>query len=218
MKIILAAEDAILLYFSDKIEADLPQKIANANAQLKQTLGALIIDTIPAYTSLHIRYDLNQTSYQKFCTQVTQCLQKINNTHQRRAKMIQIPVCYDLDFGLDLERLLAEKQLDLKTFIKLHTLPEYQVYAIGFSPVFAFLGQVDERLQAPRLPTARLQVPAGSVAIAESQTAIYPTNSPGGWNIIGRTPLDLSLDNPDNLNKFKVGDKVKFIAISKNEF
>lgn len=219
MKIILSGEDSILIYFSDKIHESLPHKIANADKQLKQTFGKLIIDTIPSYTSLYVRYDLNQITYQKFHLKVQKCLSKIDNSPSKcRAKTIQIPVCYDLEFGLDLERLLTEKQLDLNTFINLHTTPEYQVYAIGFSPVFAFLGKVDKRIQAKRLPTPRLQVPAGSVAIAQSQTAIYPIKSSGGWNIIGRTPIDLSLDNPKNIDKFSVGDKIKFNAISKDEF
>jgi KipI family sensor histidine kinase inhibitor len=92
------------------------------------------------------------------------------------------------------------------------------IYAIGFSPAFAFLGEVDGRIQLPRLATPRIKIPAGSVGIAESQTAIYPADSSGGWNIVGRTLLDLSLNNPDNVDKFRVGDKVKFYSITRDEY
>ncbi len=113
---------------------------------------------------------------------------------------------------------IGRKNLDLDTFIEIHTEQAYLIYAIGFSPVFAFLGEVDKRIQAPRLATPRIKIPAGSVGIAESQTAVYPTDSSGGWNIVGRTLLDLSLNNPENVDKFRVGDKVKFYSITRDEY
>jgi KipI family sensor histidine kinase inhibitor len=136
----------------------------------------------------------------------------------QQSNLIHIPVYYGFETGLDLERLLAEKNISLDEFIQLHSSNEYLVHAIGFSPVFAFLGEVDIRIQAPRLATPRIKIPAGSVGIADSQTAVYPSDSSGGWNIIGRTLLDLSLDKPENLEKFKTGDRVKFYSITRNEY
>ncbi|HCE34852.1 MAG TPA: allophanate hydrolase subunit 1, partial [Gammaproteobacteria bacterium] len=187
--------------------------------QLKNTLSDVIVDLIPSYTSLHVSYDLNKIAEQDLRTQIEQCLtQQESQSSVLESNTTHIPVYYGLEVGLDLERLLAEKNLDLDVFIEIHTEQEYLIYAIGFSPAFAFLGEVDERIQLPRLPTPRIKIPAGSVGIAESQTAIYPADSSGGWNIVGRTLLDLSLNNPENVDKFRVGDKVKFYSITRDEY
>jgi KipI family sensor histidine kinase inhibitor len=197
----------------------LPEKIGNFANQLKNTLSDVIVDLIPSYTSLHVSYDLNKIAEQDLRTQIEQCLtQQESQSSVLESNTTHIPVYYGLEVGLDLERLLAEKNLDLDVFIEIHTEQEYLIYAIGFSPAFAFLGEVDERIQLPRLPTPRIKIPAGSVGIAESQTAIYPADSSGGWNIVGRTLLDLSLNNPENVDKFRVGDKVKFYSITRDEY
>jgi KipI family sensor histidine kinase inhibitor len=217
--IVSAGENALLIYFGDKIDATLPEKIGNFANQLKNTLSDVIVDLIPSYTSLHVSYDLNKITEQDLRTQIEQCLtQQESQSSVLESNTTHIPVYYGLEVGLDLERLLAEKNLDLDAFIEIHTEQAYLIYAIGFSPVFAFLGEVDKRIQAPRLATPRIKIPAGSVGIAESQTAVYPTDSSGGWNIVGRTLLDLSLNNPENVDKFRVGDKVKFYSITRDEY
>lgn len=217
--IVSAGENSILIYFGDKIDAALPGKIGNFANQLKNTLSDVVIDTIPSYTSLHVSYDLNKISFQAFFDKVEGLLnQQDADALIVELKTTHIPVYYGVEVGLDLERLLAEKNLDLESFIDIHTSQEYLVYAIGFSPAFAFLGEVDERIQLPRLSTPRIKIPAGSVGIAESQTAAYPNDSSGGWNIVGRTLLDLSLNNPENVDKFRVGDKVKFYSITRDEY
>jgi KipI family sensor histidine kinase inhibitor len=217
--IVSAGENALLIYFGDKIDATLPEKIGNFANQLKNTLSDVIVDLIPSYTSLHVSYDLNKIAEQDLRTQIEQCLtQQESQSSVLESNTTHIPVYYGLEVGLDLERLLAEKNLDLDVFIEIHTAQEYLIYAIGFSPAFAFLGEVDERIQLPRLPTPRIKIPAGSVGIAEGQTAIYPADSSGGWNIVGRTLLDLSLNNPENVDKFRVGDKVRFYSITRDEY
>jgi len=218
-KIILAGESSILIYFGDKIDSVLPKNIANFANALKTKFSELIIDLTPSYTSLLVNYDLSKISYLKFSSEVQTLLEGfefLDSTQE--SNLIHIPVYYGFETGLDLERLLAEKNLTIEAFIEIHSSQEYLVYAIGFSPVFAFLGEVDARIQAPRLATPRIKIPAGSVGIADSQTAVYPTDSSGGWNIIGRTLLDLSLNNPDNLDKFKTGDRVKFYPITQDEY
>ena len=218
-KIILAGESSILIYFGDKIDSSLPENIANFANALKVELSELIIDLTPSYTSLLVSYDLSKTSYLKFSADAQALLDDFSfSSSNQNASLIHIPVYYGFETGLDLERLLAEKNLTIEAFVEIHSAQEYLVYAIGFSPVFAFLGEVDKRIQAPRLATPRIKIPAGSVGIADTQTAVYPTDSSGGWNIIGRTLLDLSLNNPDNLDKFKAGDRVKFYPITQEEY
>jgi len=217
--IVSAGENALLIYFGDKIDAALPEKIGNFANQLKNTLNDVVIDVIPSYTSLHVSYDLNKISFQSFFNKVEILLDQQDSSNSVvEIQTTHIPVYYGTEVGLDLERLLTEKNLDLKSFIKIHTSQAYLIYAIGFSPAFAFLGEVDERIQLPRLATPRIRIPAGSVGIAESQTAIYPADSSGGWNIVGKTLLDLSLNNPENVDKFRVGDKVKFYSITRDEY
>jgi len=218
-KIILAGEHSLLIYFGHKIDPNLPKNIANFAQQLITKFPNLIIDLTPSYTSLLVSYNLNLSTHQQFASQLEQCLNTFEYKSDYAASaLLSMPVYYGFETGLDLERLLTEKQLDLNAFIDIHSSVEYLVYAIGFSPVFAFLGEVDSRIRTPRLATPRIKIPAGSVGIAQSQTAIYPTDSSGGWNIIGRTPIDLSLNNPSNIDKFKTGDRVKFHSISKDEY
>jgi len=218
-KIILAGESSLLIYFGDKINPSLPKNIANFANQLKKQFSESVINLTPSYTSLLVSYDLNKTNYQQFKAQVSELLEQFKfEEAEKTSKVAHIPVYYGFEVGFDLERLLAEKELTVDEFIAIHTSQTYQVYAIGFSPVFAFLGQVDEQIQAPRLATPRIKIPAGSVGIADRQTAIYPIDSSGGWNIVGRTVLDLSLKDPKNIDKFKIGDEVKFYSITRNEF
>lgn len=217
--IVPAGENSVLIYFGNKIDPALPEKIANFANQLKKTLGVAIIDITPSYTSLKVNYDLGKMSFEAFSGTLQGLADRQwQKTADFEAKTTHIPVYYGLDSGLDLERLLAEKNLNLDEFIQIHSEQEYLIYAIGFAPGFAFLGEVDARIQFPRLASPRIKIPKGSVGIADSQTAVYPTQSSGGWNIIGRTLVDLSLDNPENVDKFCVGDKVKFYPITRDEF
>ncbi|MBT4838527.1 MAG: 5-oxoprolinase subunit PxpB [Methylococcales bacterium] len=218
-RIIPAGENSIIIYFGDQIDPSLPEKIAFTANQLKQEFNHVIIDMIPSYISLHISYHLTKTTHQNFCQQVEKYLNQLKKSSIKPdSKLTQIPVYYHFDVGFDLARLLKEKQLNLENFINIHSSKIYQVYAIGFSPAFAFLASVDKKICAPRLATPRIKIPAGSLGIADPQTAIYPSASSGGWNIIGRTPLDLSLTHTENLKKFNIGDKVKFCSIGKDEY
>ncbi len=123
-----------------------------------------------------------------------------------------------MEVGLDLEDMSTKTDLSIQEIIDIHSNKLYDVYAIGFLPGFAYLASVDKRIAMPRLSSPRKQIPKGSVSIADTQTAVYPQASPGGWNIIGRTALELFDKNLDSLSPLSVGNKVKFNAISKEEF
>jgi len=215
----VAGENAIIIYLGNQIAEQQVEEITFFTALLKQELGSVIIDIVPSYTSIMLSYRLDKISPAMLCKQITTLIE--NNTimiKMNQNTLLEIPVLYDADVGLDLDEYLHEKSLNLETLIKLHTERDYLVYAVGLSPVFAYLGTVEPRLATPRLETPRVKIPAGSVGIADNQTAVYPISSSGGWRIIGRTPLDLSLANPDNINLFKVGDKVRFRPIQLAEF
>jgi len=215
----LASENAIIVYFGQQISDELVDEIAFYSALLKQQLADLIIDIVPSYTSLMLSYRIDKINHQAFSARVEDIIK--SNTRVIKSatiKVIEIPVLYDSKVGLDLTACLEAKALDLTSFIKLHSECEYRVHAVGFSPAFAFLGTVDPRLVMPRHRTPRINIPAGSIGIADNQTAVYPVESAGGWQIIGRTPIDLSLANPDNLRLFQVGDTVRFKPVDDAEF
>ncbi|NOQ94884.1 MAG: 5-oxoprolinase subunit PxpB [Methylophaga sp.] len=215
----LAGENAIIIYFGEQAAPELADQIAFYTQQLLDSLGDVIIDVVPSYTSLMISYRLNLVSHYDFCDQVEQVLS--NSTvapSEANSNLIEIPVYYGLEVGLDLDGLLTDKGLSLEEFIAIHSSKTYLVYAIGFSPAFAFLGKVDDRISVSRLACPRIKIPAGSIGIADNQTAVYPITSSGGWNIIGRTPLDLSLNKPENIKRFSVGDRVRFMPISQEKY
>jgi len=125
---------------------------------------------------------------------------------------------YSEEVGFDLDRISKLSNLSIKEVIELHSSTTYRVYTIGFLPGFAYLGEVDTKIATPRLDTPRTKIPKGSLGIADNQSAIYPIQSPGGWNIVGRTYLDMFDKNLDGFSYLSIGDRVKFRAISRDEF
>lgn len=136
----------------------------------------------------------------------------------KETRKLRIPVCYDGEFGLDMERVMSHTGLSRGEIITLHSSTLYTVYMIGFLPGFPYLGELNEKLATPRLHTPRLKVPKGTVGIGGSQTGIYPLESPGGWNIIGKTPIDIYDPNREEPFFIRAGDQLQFYPISKEEF
>lgn len=218
-EITLAGEDAILIYLGHEISEETLDKVVFYHRLLQQHLGDVIIDSVPSYASILIRYRLDLIQHEAICQRVKKLLAEADYQAQQRTRHVMtIPVYYSPEVGLDLNNVMTKTGLSLDDLIQRHCSKTYLTYAIGFSPVFAFLGKLDPTLALPRLATPRISIPAGSVAIAEQQTAVYPLKSAGGWNIIGRTPLDLSLTIPDNINKFVIGQEVKFTSISRQDY
>jgi len=182
-------------------------------------------DIIPAYTSVTIVYDIaivksyaSGTAYQSVKKQIEEIIKDVDGKQVEESRHITIPVCYDISLGIDLENMSAEKSMSIDNIINLHTQQLYDVYLVGFLPGFAYMGIVDERIATPRLSKPRMQVPAGSVGIAGNQTGIYPLDSPGGWNIIGQTPLQMFDVNREDPCLLKPGDKIQFKSIGLDEF
>ncbi|HHX8307304.1 TPA: 5-oxoprolinase subunit B family protein [Vibrio diabolicus] len=211
----LISECSIFIKFDENISENAVGELAR---NIKDTLTSIIMNVVPSYQTILIDYlpfrinekDLVHKLHQMISKFDTQSLSLVQPNH------ITIPVYYSEETALDLPR-FQDRGLSLDALISLHTQAEYAVSAIGFAPGFAFLSDVDTQLHMPRLATPRTRVPAGSVGIADSKTAVYPSDSPGGWNIIGRSPLPLFSDTPPFI-PFEVGDKVTFDAISKQKF
>ncbi|PLX64092.1 MAG: allophanate hydrolase [Vibrio alginolyticus] len=211
----LISECSIFIKFDENISENALGELAR---NIKDTLASIIMNVVPSYQTILIDYlpfrinekDLVHKLHQMISKFDTQSLSLVQPNH------ITIPVYYSEETALDLPR-FQDRGLSLDALISLHTQAEYAVSAIGFAPGFAFLSDVDTQLHMPRLATPRTRVPAGSVGIADSKTAVYPSDSPAGWNIIGRSPLPLFSDTPPFI-PFEVGDKVTFNAISKQKF
>ena len=214
----IASESSLILYFGDKIDPVVAKEVQKAYVALKEAKIEGFYEIIPSYASLMVSFDSMRFDFQEVCHLIQQILSSAPKIDTREQKIVRIPVYYNPEVGLDLTLLAQEKKLDIEEIIALHSRFIYDVYAIGFAPGFAYMGQIDEKLATPRVANPRKSVPKGSVAIADRQTAIYPLQSPGGWKIIGRTPLQMFDMSYDGLSLLHVGDSVQFEPISRAEF
>ncbi len=213
-----ASESSVMLYFGKSIDPLVSKEVQRAYKALKKAHHAALVEIIPSYASLMVTYDLAVLDYDGACALIDTIVEHAPEIKEQEQKIITIPVYYGLDVGLDLELLSEEKKLSVNEIVRLHTQELYSVYAIGFAPGFAYLGQIDERLATARLANPRKSVPKGSVSIADRQTAVYPSKSPGGWKILGRTPTLMFDAKYQGLSLMHVGDLVRFEAISKERF
>lgn len=182
-------------------------------------------DLIPAYTTLTVVYNILLvkklsaiTAYKYICDEIENNIAHCDFVYAASTKVIEIPVCYHINFAPDLMRIAHEKNLSTDVIINIHISAVYDVYMLGFLPGFAYMGFVDERIAMPRLANPRPVVAAGSVGIANNQTGVYPLQSPGGWNIIGRTPLKIFDAAKEKPCLLQPGGRVKFVSINMDDF
>ena len=217
-RIEVVAIDCLMVRLFDVIaEANMPWMLA-ATQRLRSGFGAALVDLVPSYTTLMVHYDLTALSPAQARERIDQALTDLQPQAQGSGQCHVLPVWYDLSVGPELSVLSQRSGLSVAEVIGCHSTHEYQVFALGFAPGFAFMGLVDERLATPRLNTPRKRVAAGSVGIAERQTAAYPVVSPGGWNLIGRTPAKLFDRDRDGYSLMQPGDTVRFEAVDHAEF
>lgn len=213
-----AGEDALVLYLAAEASPEVSARVQAATAAVELALGTDLIDLIPSYASLLIIYDALHTDHLSVAHRVREALQTTRAHAATQGRTVRLPVYYGVEVGQDLQALAERAGLSTDEVIRLHADTEYRVYAIGFAPGFAYLGQVDRRIAAPRLATPRPKVPRGAVAIADRQTAVYPAVSPGGWNLIGRCPVRMFDPEAEPTMPVNVGDRVRFEAITRERF
>lgn len=213
----IASVDSLIIYFGDKIDEKIALNVKKANLCIKNLKLEGIVEIIPSYTSIFISFDIFKYDFNSLKNVLEKNID-LSLEDETEEKIVTIDVYYGSDVGLDLEDMGIKTNLSVEEIIKIHSQKLYDVFAIGFLPGFAYLASVDERIALPRLSTPRKQIPKGSVAIANTQTAVYPQASPGGWNIVGRTAMELFDKNLEQLSPLNVGNKVKFNPISKEEF
>ena len=189
-------DSALLIQFEDILDESINKKVLQVFYRLKNSGTIWIRDVIPAYSSLAVHYNpfiitkekIHQTIFETAVAQIQKIINEEAGQKEIISSVIHVPVCYEQQYAPDLEQLAKQKELTVQQVIELHTSKSYRVYMIGFLPGFAYMGEVEERIATPRKQQPA-NVVAGSVGIAGKQTGIYPLASPGGWQIIGRTPL-----------------------------
>ncbi|MBL0686462.1 MAG: 5-oxoprolinase subunit PxpB [Sulfurospirillum sp.] len=215
----VASVDSVIIYFGQKISESVAKDVRSAFYALKNAKIESITELVPSYTSIMVTYNFLKISHKDICKKIDEVLRVVDKScSENRARLISIPVYYGLEVGLDLQKLSKIKNRSIDEIISLHVDKEYFVYVIGFSPGFPYMGEVDPILATSRLANPRAKVPKGSVGIADNQTAIYPQSSPGGWQILGRTPIELFDTSYDGFSYLKVGDRVKFKQVNKKQF
>lgn len=230
-EIIPLGDSAVMLLWPDIICPLQHQNIIATEQFIRQQLTSYLIDSVASYASLALYYDVDQVSYQDLAKAIKDTLKRFkeNVISQTRSqaidssaddnKLIEIPVYYGEEYALDLAEIAQQKKLTTEEVIELHSGTRYRAYALGFTPGFCYLASLNNQIQLPRRNSPRAKVPAGAVAIAEQQTAVYPSESPGGWHIIGQTPLPMLQQGDGQLTpRINIGDEVQFIAIDKDTF
>ncbi|MDD0845391.1 5-oxoprolinase subunit PxpB [Pseudomonas sp. Gutcm_11s] len=207
-----AGAEALLLVLAEQPDDGLPLRIAALAERIRAELGELLLDLVPGWTTLLLHYDLLRTDHQQLAARLAPLLEAwlVAPAPACAGRLHEIPVWYA---GEDLAEVARACNLSTAQVIELHAGREYRVGAIGFAPGFAYLGELDERLALPRRASPRTAVPAGSLAIAERQTAIYPQASPGGWHLLGLCPWRLFAATSTPPCPLTLGDRVRFLPI-----
>jgi len=212
-----ANEKAILVEWQQKIDDAILEDIIRLKQSIWQSSNHEVEDIIPGYASLMVVYK-EKIDFDSVVTAIKKNHDAVSLTDDIEYKEWHIPVCYDREFADDIDTFLDKKNINFETAIKLHTSVKYRVFAIGFLPGFLYLGGLNEDLHIPRKEVPSLHVAKGSVAIGGSQTGIYPINSPGGWYVIGRTPLSIFDLEKNPPSPIKQGDYIIFYPVGIDKY
>jgi TIGR00370 family protein len=219
-------DSAVIINFGNVINETINRKVLTLFYKIKELSIPGIKDVVPAYCSLVIHYDvifikrntsINKSAFEIIKEEIKKIIDLTPDASFQTVRTMKIPVCYSEKFALDINDISKEKKLPVDEIIRLHT-KKYRVYMIGFLPGFPYMGEVDEQIAMPRKAQPRTNVEAGSVGIAGMQTGIYPLDSPGGWQIIGKTPVQLFNKEKDDPVLLQPGDEIEFYSITEDEF
>lgn len=211
MQISLVGVNSLIIYFGNTICEDTSKLVHSAHLLLKEL--SFTQELTPSYTSILVQIKQNTKDP---ISKIKDKLKNLKPTNTNDTKLIRLPICYEL--AQDLERISDICKIKPKDIIELHSSVSYRVYALGFLAGFAYLANVPKQIQAPRLQNPRPKIPAKSLGLADNQTAIYPSPSPGGWNIIGTCPVEMFSLNYSGFSYLQVGQIVQFYPISQKEF
>jgi len=214
----IAGDRGLLVEYGDVIDPDINNKVRSMAIVMEKETPEGVLETIPTYRSLLILYDPSITNPAKLKKEILTLEERLSEIKIPPPDTVEIPVRYGGEFGPDIKFVAEHSSMTTDDVIRIHSQNEYRIYMIGFTPGFPFLGGLPEALYTPRLETPRSFVPEGSVGIANNQTGIYPVASPGGWQLIGRTPIRLFAPASANPFLYKAGDRIKFKPISAEDY
>jgi inhibitor of KinA len=213
-----SGDSAFIIKAGDGISEEVNRTVMKLLVRLEEWKIAGITDFIPAYNELMVSYDPSVTGYRQLLDILRACGADIEDVELPEAGTVDVPVLYGGEYGPDIQDVADMGYLSQDDVVTIHSSALYRVYMLGFTPGFCYLGGMDKRIATPRRQSPRMKIPAGSVGIAGNQTGIYPVESPGGWNLIGRTPLQLfnPFMKPEFL--FSAGDSIRFVPVTEDEF
>jgi len=213
-----ASDQALLVYLGEEISLATHRRVVGILRLLQAQPPPWLRNLQPAYCSLLVEFDSLQIDHAEVETFLCACEHRAEKITPSPARLIEIPVCYGGEFGPDLQEVASLHNLTIDRAIQLHSSHTYHAYFLGFAPGFAYLGDLPDDLATPRVATPRKKVPAGSVALAAKQTAVYPSATPGGWRLIARTPLRMFAADRNPMSLINIGDEVHFRPITPQEF
>lgn len=220
-------DNSLTVEFGNEISVELNNQVLELANFFDRNPFEGFVESIAAYSSLTIFYDLKKvrksfnsfpTAFDAISNLIEKAYKNLEKTQKPDSRLVEIPVCFDDEFAPDLNFVATQNNLSTKDVINIFLGRIYRVFMLGFLPGFAYMGEIDERIATSRKSAPRQTVPIGSVGIAGKQTGIYPLESPGGWQIIGKTPQKLFTPEAENPTFFRVGDSVKFYEIKKEVF
>jgi KipI family sensor histidine kinase inhibitor len=211
-------DTALSIEIGDSISADINRQVHNLSREIGRLAVRGILDIVPTYRSVLVYYDPQLISYVELESRLRGIEGALGESEVKTSKILEIPTVYGGEYGPDLGVVAGHNGLSEAEVAKIHSSSDYLVYMMGFTPGFAYLGGMPSRIATPRLQTPRPAIPAGSVAIAEQQTGVYPIESPGGWQLIGRTPVQLFDPSREPPVLIEPGDYMRFVPVDKLKY
>lgn len=209
---------AVTVSFKNEISKEVNRNVTSFTRAVENSKIDGVIELIPAFCAVTVVYDPCVVTSSQLKLKFKKIIKKMGNISAFTPTLYKIPVCYDDEFALDMENVKAHTGLSRDEIISIHSGTDYLIYMLGFLPGFAYLGEMDKRLVTPRLESPRLEISQGAVGIGGEQTGIYPVASPGGWQLIGKTPVLVYDNKKENPILYRAGDYIRFIPISKEEY
>lgn len=218
-KILIAGDSAVSIEFGKKIDPQICTMARAARLKIEEAKIKGVTELLQTYCCVMVQYDPRVIGYDELCEKLVALMADVDLNSVASEKVImEIPVCYGGEYGPDMENVCSHTGLNEDEVVRLHSEPDYQIYMMGFLPGFVYLGGMNEKLETPRLKSPRERLDAGAVGIAGKQTGMYPLESPGGWQIIGRTPLKLYDPDREPPILYESGEYLKFVSISEAKY
>lgn len=218
VKYLSCGECAVVMEFANEINKDVNAKIRSIVDSIDNDKLDYIVDILPTYRSILIQYDAMKINYEELIKKLKSYENATATSQDEMVRLVKIPTVYGKEYGQDIEFVANHNNITVDEVIKIHTSTDYLVYMLGFIPGFTYLGGMSDKIATPRLASPRAKIDGGSVGIAGTQTGTYPTDSPGGWQIIGRTPLNLFSPEKEPPVFINSGDYIRYVSIDEDEF